>query len=127
MADVMDVIVWSVIPQDTCPFALDGDGDHPDWTDDPMAGLGIPVAVSGIEENRQWMQVRYICPHCRHIWDMGYDCTDGVMGEQFGDRFIRDAERKVAPKGHGGCVFPAGPADQFESDSNAASESRVSS
>jgi len=69
--------------------------------------------VSGIEENREWMQVRYVCPHCRHVWDMSYDCSGNDMGQQFGDRFIRDRERLVAPLNLGGVTFPAGPAEMF--------------
>lgn len=78
-----------------------------------MAGLGVPVAVSGIEENREWLQVRYVCPHCRHIWDMSYDCSDNEMGQQFGDRFVMDRERLIAPRDLDGVTFPAGPSSRF--------------
>ncbi len=62
-------------------------------------GLAIPVAVSGIEENRSSVYVRYVCPYCRHVWDTAYNLSDNELGEQFGDRFISDRERKVSPQG----------------------------
>ncbi len=45
-----DTLIWSALPGDSCPRLFDE--PHPEPATDPLYGSEIPVAVSGIEEDR---------------------------------------------------------------------------
>ena len=85
-------------------------------TQDPLFGLGVPVAISGIENNRQWVSVRYICPRCRSVWDCSHSTAAGSLSqlEQFKDRYIAGYEEGLVAKPAGGIPFPAGPSRLFK-------------
>ena len=82
---------------------------------DPLYGLGIPVAISGIENNREWVSVRCICPRCRSVWDCS-QAVDNSVSElsQFEDRYIRGYEEGLSAPPMGGVPFPAGPTRLFQ-------------
>ena len=113
MSNPLDIHVWTTVPQDGCPFAGNKE-THPGWHAESVFGVGIPVAVSGIEENRARTLVRYVCPSCRAVWDTTWNCSTNEMGQQFGDRFVIYTERFKSPV-RGGVSFPAGPSDIFQS------------
>ncbi len=104
-----DELTFSPIPMDVChpcakKRALRGKRD------DVLYGLGMPVAVSGIETNRGWVTVRYVCPWCRNIWDCSHACDGETLGKlgQFEDRYVIDNEG-VKAYVQDEVPFPAGP------------------
>ena len=113
-AKVMTTLTWSPIPMDACHRCFKERGVDPK---DPLYGLGLPVAVSGIENNRQWVSVRYICPRCRSVWDCSWSpegfTIDGCSLDQFEDRYIEGYEEGLVAKPLQGVMFPAGPSSLF--------------
>ena len=105
-------LVWNPIPMDACHSCFDSGGTR---REDPLYGLGFPVAVSGIESNRQWVSVRYICPTCRSVWDCSFDVQAGPLGDlgQFRDRYISGYEEGLRAMPMQDVPFPAGPAKLF--------------
>ena len=82
---------------------------------DALYGLGLPVAISGIENNRESVWVRYVCPRCRSVWDCSWALEpDDLPGlGHFQDRYIRGYEEGLTANPTRGVPFPAGPTRLF--------------
>jgi len=106
----MSELTWSPIPMDICHRC-------PYTKDDPLYGNAVPVAVSGIENNREWVSVRYICPRCRSVWDCSFS-PNMLNLNQFEDEYISGHEAGFVsqPMGDGleAIHFPAGPSRLFK-------------
>jgi hypothetical protein len=111
-----DLMLLRPIPFDVCHLCVSkGNGRERDALDTAMYGLGLPVAVSEVEQDggQFWMIVRYVCPRCRAVWDMshGVEMEGAPMG-RFVDQFLYIDSAWTAPE-IGGTPFPAGPSKLF--------------
>ena len=109
----MPTLTWSPIPMDACHKCFKERGVQ---EEDPLHGLGLPVAVSGIENSREWVSVRYICPRCRSVWDCSHSTAPGGLSklDQFEDRYIRGYEEGLVAEPMEDVAFPAGPSTFFK-------------